>query len=79
MNDLFATWHHSRSDVVDHLSQAHCQLVGIRGLEAALAMVDTALAQVSAWFDPKPPQRRPDANRSEQGCDTTAAPVGSFG
>lgn len=51
MNELFATWHHSRSGVVEHLTQAHCQLLDMPGLEAALAMVDAAIAQVSRWLD----------------------------
>lgn len=55
MNNLFATWHRSDLDVVDHLTHAHDRLVGIPELEWALAMVDGALAQVSAWTGAQAP------------------------
>ncbi len=51
MNNLIATWHRSRWDLVEHLSEAHCQLLDVPGLEAALAMVDAALTEVCLWLD----------------------------
>jgi hypothetical protein len=47
MNNLFATWHHENPDVVDHLTQAHSQLVDLPGLEAVLALVDAALLELA--------------------------------
>jgi hypothetical protein len=47
MNKLFATWHHPGSDVVDHLLQAHGQLLDLPGREEVLALVDAALLELS--------------------------------
>jgi hypothetical protein len=47
MNKLFATWHHPDSDVVDHLMQAHGQLLDLPGREEVLALVDAALLELS--------------------------------
>lgn len=51
MNDLFATWHHSRSGVLEQLLEARRELAGQPALEAAWVMVDTAITQVSLWLE----------------------------
>lgn len=47
MNNLFATWHRTGSDVVDHLLQAHGQLLELPDREGVLALVDAALLELS--------------------------------
>ncbi|MGH9034847.1 MAG: hypothetical protein ACRD0O_03720 [Acidimicrobiia bacterium] len=51
MNDLFATWHHSRPGVLEQLLQARRELAREPALEAAWVMVDTAITQVSLWLE----------------------------
>ena len=47
MNNLFATWHHPGTDVVDHLKQAHGRLLDLPGREGVLALVDAALLELA--------------------------------
>ena len=47
MNKLVASWHRPGSDVVDHLLQAHGQLLGLPDQESVLALVDAALLEQS--------------------------------
>ncbi len=47
MNNLFATWHQPGNGVMDHLMQAHGELLDLPGREAVLALVDAALLELS--------------------------------